>query len=128
MISLLLVDDQPAIRTGLRMRLALEADLKIVGEASHGGEALRLTRKLRPDVIVMDVEMPYMDGIMTTEVLHAIMPQITVVLLSLYDDVHTRDRAREAGAAAFVSKQAGDKALLTAIRQAAAPSEGRQTD
>jgi DNA-binding NarL/FixJ family response regulator len=117
-INLLLVDDQPAVRQGLKMRLALEPDLKVVGEASDGLEALKYARALNPNVIVMDVEMPLMDGVAATEALRRLLPKCVVVLLTIHDDVYTRDKAREAGAAALVSKQAGDAELLKAIREA----------
>ncbi len=102
------------------MRLALEPDLKTVGEASNGLEALAAVRRLRPDVVVMDLDMPHMDGITATETLARMAPNTAVVILSIHDDITTRRRAQAAGAAAFVAKQAGDLALLEAIRQAAA--------
>ncbi len=115
-IQILVVDDQPAIRRGLRMWLALEPDLTVVGEAANGLEALRLADRLRPDVIVMDVEMPHMDGLAATEALRTIAPGAAVVILSLYDNPAVRARASEAGAA-FVLKQAGAEALVAAIRR-----------
>jgi DNA-binding NarL/FixJ family response regulator len=115
MIKLLLVDDQPSVRMGLRMRLALEPDVTIVGEAGDG--ELALAQTLHPDVIVMDVHMPRMDGIAATAALRQVAPRIVVVLLSLYDDVATRSRAQEAGALAFVQKQGTMDSLLAAIRQ-----------
>jgi DNA-binding NarL/FixJ family response regulator len=117
MIKLLLVDDQPSVRMGLRMRLALEPDVTIVGEAGDGEVALALAQTLHPDVIVMDVHMPRMDGIAATAALRQVAPRIVVVLLSLYDDVATRSRAQEAGALAFVQKQGTMDSLLAAIRQ-----------
>ncbi len=124
MITLLVVDDQPSVRRGLRMRLALEPDMKTLGEASNGLEALAAVRKLRPDVVVMDLDMPHMDGITATQTLATLAPQTAVVILSIHDDTATRLRAEAAGAAAFVGKQAGDLALLDAIH-AAAGSPGR---
>lgn len=121
MIKLLLVDDQPSVRMGLRMRLALEPDVMIVGEAGDGEAALALARSLHPDVIIMDVQMPRMDGIAATAALRTIAPASGVVLLSLYDDATTRARGREAGALAFVQKQGTMDALLTAIREASLP-------
>ena len=119
MIRLLLVDDQLAVRRGLGMRLVLEPDMLIVGEASNGREALTMAQALSPDVVLMDVEMPVMDGISTTAVLHTTVPQSAVVILSIHDDVLTRTRAQAAGAMAFVEKCGTTEVLITAIRRAA---------
>jgi len=118
MIRLLLVDDQLAVRRGLNMRLLLEPDIHVVGEASTGAEALALAGQLQPDVVLMDVEMPGMDGITATAALRAAAPQCAVVILSIHDDVSTRTRAQRAGAVAFVVKRGTTEALLAAIRQA----------
>ena len=118
-ISVLLVDDQPAVREGLRMRLTLESDLTVVGEAGSGEEALRLARALRPDVVLMDVRMAGMDGIEATAALRTVAPESSIVILSLYDDARTRAQAKEAGAAAFVAKHRKKEELLAAVRQAA---------
>jgi DNA-binding NarL/FixJ family response regulator len=123
-ISILLVDDEPTIRRGLRMRLELEPDLTVVGEAGNGVAALDSARALAPAVVLMDVEMPLMDGIETTKVLREQLPGTAVVVLSMHDDAGTQSRAREAGAAAFVAKHSIDRALLDAIRGAADRREG----
>ncbi len=119
-IRLLLVDDQPAVRRGLRMRFALEEDLEVVGEAGDAIEAMLLARTLRPDVILMDVEMPGMSGIAATESLRAAAALSAVVVFTLRDDAATRERARAAGAAAFVAKHRTEEVLLAAIREVAA--------
>lgn len=118
-IKLLLVDDQSSVREGLKMRFALEPDLRVVGEAGNGVEALQATQMLAPDVVVMDVEMPQMDGISATKLLRALTPQIGVVMLSIHSDAETRMRVLNAGADAFVEKQEPDEILLDAIHQAA---------
>jgi len=118
-IKILLVDDQPTVRRGLRMRLALEPDVTVVGEAGSGEEAIRLARALRPDVVLMDVRIAGMDGIEATAALRAVAPESSIVILSLYDDARTKTRAKEAGAAAFVAKHRKKEELLDAIRQAA---------
>src|ERR1700712_5045920 len=118
MIKLLLVDDLAAVRNGMRMRLALEEDLIVVGEAEDGTLALELARDLRPDIVLMDAEMPRMDGIAATVALRAALPHVIVIILSLNDDAASRERALAAGASAFVSKRTTDTALIGAIRQA----------
>ena len=125
MIRLVLVDDQPVVRQGLRMRLTLEQDMTVVGEASNGGETIALVQQLAPDIVLMDVEMPEMDGISVTAVIHASTSQSAVVMLSIYDDVSTRARAHAAGAAAFVNKSGAIEVLVATIRQVA---ERRKTE
>jgi DNA-binding NarL/FixJ family response regulator len=119
MIRVLLVDDQPTVRRGLLMLLHLEPDIQIVGEASIGREALRLALSLAPDVVLMDVEMPGMDGIEATAALRLAISQSAVVILSIHTDRQTRLRAQAAGAVAFVEKGGTTDTLLSAIRQAA---------
>lgn len=118
-IKLLLVDDQPSVRRGLRMSLALEEDFWIGGEAGSGTEALAQVKEISPDVVIMDVEMPAMDGIAATQALRESAPGVVVVVLSLYDDAAVRERAARAGAFAFVAKHAPPDELIAAIRQAA---------
>jgi DNA-binding NarL/FixJ family response regulator len=120
-IRLLLVDYQQVVRRGLKMRLALEEDLEVVGEAGDATEAIPLARALRPDVIVMDVEMPGASGIEVTETLRAVVPRSEVVIFALRDDAATQEQARAAGAAAFVAKHHTEEALLAAIRSVAPP-------
>ena len=119
MIRLVLVDDQPSVRQGLRMRLTVEPDMMVVGEASNGREAITLVQQLAPDMVLMDVEMPEMDGIAATLAIRASIPRSAVVMLSIYDDVSTRARAHAVGAAAFVNKSGAIEVLLATIRQAA---------
>ena len=119
MITLLLVEDELLVRHGLRMWLEREANVTVVGEASDGAEAITLAQALLPDVVLMDISMPTMDGIAATGALHIMVPHSAVVLLSLYDDATTRARAYAAGAVAFVGKQEGVRALQAAIQQAA---------
>lgn len=118
MIRILLVDDQPRIRQGLRMSLCLEPDCAVVGEADDGLAALQLAPTLRPDVVVMDIEMPGMDGVTAATRLRTAAPHSAVVFLSLHDDLQTRTRALTAGAA-FVGKHEDCRALPAAIRRAA---------
>ena len=116
-IGVLLVDDRPTVRRGLRMWLEVEPEVSVVGEAADGEEAVSLAEKLRPDVVLMDVKMPGVDGIEATGKLQTVDPCIAVVILSHYDDTHTRVRARNAGAAAFVAKHRIKPELLVTIRR-----------
>ena len=119
MIRLVLVDDQPTVRQGLRMWLSLEPDMMVVGEASNAREAMTLVQQLAPDVVLMDVEMPGMDGIEATAAMHVSTPQSAVVMLSIHDDGATRARAHASRAAAFVTKSGAFEELVATIRQAA---------
>jgi two-component system response regulator NreC len=117
MIKLLIVDDQPAVRKGLQMRLEAEPDLSVIGEAPDGEAAVELAQALGPDVVLMDVEMPHMDGIAAANALRRTCPDISVIMLSIHDDAGTRTCAEQAGAAAFVPKYVPTDRLLAAIRQ-----------
>jgi DNA-binding NarL/FixJ family response regulator len=119
MIRVLLVENRPAIRLGLRMRLKLEADVSIIGEPSDSLAALAQTAVLRPDVILLDIESTDMDGIRLIRAMQTASPTSAIVILSLHDDSATRRRASHAGAAAFVSKHERGDGLLHAIRKAA---------
>jgi DNA-binding NarL/FixJ family response regulator len=116
MIKVFLVDDEIAVRQGLRMRMELEPDLVVVGEAGDGITAVKAAQALDPDVVVTDVEMPKMDGITAIEWLREVVPSASAIVLSVYDDESARARARAAGAKAFVGKQEGVEHLLDVIR------------
>jgi len=118
-ITLLLVDDELQVRRGLRMRLELEPDVEIIGEAGDGSTAVQLAAELSPTVVLMDVEMPVLDGISAASQIVSRDPAAAVVMLSLHDDAATVQRARAAGAADFVPKHRMDDSLVAAIRQAA---------
>jgi DNA-binding NarL/FixJ family response regulator len=118
-IRLLLVDDEPAVRRGLRMRLELEADVEVVGEAGDGRAALEAVRELSPNVVLMDVEMPVLDGIAAASEMQVSAPGTAVVMISIHDDPGTVGRAQAAGVTAFVPKHRIDRGLMEAIRRAA---------
>ena len=118
MITLLLVDDEPLVRRGLHTLLERVGDIRVIGEASNGADAITLAQALHPDVVLMDISMPTRDGIAATAALRASVPQCAVVLLSLYDDATMRARAHAAGAVTLVGKLEGVMVLLTAIREA----------
>jgi DNA-binding NarL/FixJ family response regulator len=122
MIRVLLVDDETNVRKGLRMQLALEPDIAVVGEAQDGCAALDLIAALNPDVVLMDVRMGGMDGLEATRCLRDVGP--AVVILSLHDDTATRALAFAAGARAFVGKHESSDVLYKAIRTAAGHPPG----
>jgi CheY-like chemotaxis protein len=117
-LRLLLIDDQPRILSGLRMLLAVERGIALIGVAEDAESGVALARALGPDVVVMDIEMPGqgMDVFAATERLLSMLPACRVVILSLHDDAETRARAQAAGAAAVVGKHGMDGPLLAAIR------------
>ena len=115
MTTLLLVEDEALIRHGLRMWLDQVSDVTVVGEANNGAEAMLLAQILSPDLVLVDLSLPPMDGLNTTAALRRAVPQSAVVLLSLEDGTAIRARAHAAGAVAFVGKQEGVRALLAAI-------------
>lgn len=119
MINILLVDDQAQVRQGLRLIFSLEDDFAVVGEAADGKEALLLVGALRPDVVVIDREMPGMDGITAAAHLRVGDRRCAVIMLSLYDDAPTRAASAAAGVVAFISKRDPPAQLITAVRQAA---------
>ena len=119
MVRIVLVDDEPTVRQGLKMRLELAKELEVVGEAENGNTALTLIRELAPDVVIMDIELPGRDGIAVTQILRAENTPAAIVILSMHDDAETRARASAAGASRFVSKHEGANVLLEAIRAVA---------
>ena len=120
MISVLIIDDQKTIRRALQIRLNLEKDLQVIGEASSGEEALFLASKLKPDVMLMDLAMPGMDGLTTALKLREKEPEIGIIVLSIHDNEFIRLEAQMQGVVTFVRKQ-GVEELLTAIRKVATP-------
>ena len=127
MIQVLLVDEQAVVRQGLRMRLALEPDLEIVGAARSSEEALGMARTITPDVVVMDIDMPGVDGFQAIRQMRDAMPGAAVIVLTLREGKDVRAQALQAGALAFIDKQGGAEPLLLEIRRLAAgvADEGR---
>jgi DNA-binding NarL/FixJ family response regulator len=101
---LVLADDLESVRFGLRMVLSREPDLELVGEAANGREAVELCRRFGPDLVVMDVQMPQMDGLAATREIKAELPAVAVLVLTAYDDPEYMLEAVRAGAAGFVLK------------------------
>jgi two-component system response regulator NreC len=118
-IRILLADDHTVLRSGLRALLAAQGDLEIAGEAADGGEALRLAQTIKPDVVVMDIAMPGVNGIDATARIRRELPSTRVLILSMHDDQGYLRQALRAGASGYVLKKAADTELLAAIRAAA---------
>lgn len=118
-IRVLLVDDHPVVRAGLRGMLAGCADIEVVGEAGSGAEAIELAPALRPEVVLMDLRMPDLDGVAATQTLRDRDPELRVVILTTYDTDADILRAVEAGAAGYLLKDAPRTELIEAIRAAA---------
>ena len=115
-MRVLLVDDHTIVRQALHMMLRHEPDTEIVGEASNGREAVDLTRQLQPDVVLMDLTMPIMNGIQATRAIHAEFPGVCVIGLSMYDRDEQAEAMRDAGAMGYVTKAAAPAELLIAMR------------
>lgn len=120
MIRVVIADDHAMFRAGLRALLAVEEDIEVVGEAAHGEEAVARTAELTPDVVVMDILMPVMNGIEATRRIAAAHPESRVLVLSMYDDEEHVQQLFAAGAAGFVLKHATADELVRAIREVVA--------
>lgn len=115
-IQVLLVDDHPIVRKGTREMLEPYADLQVIGEAGDGREALAFVSRSRPDVILMDVSMPGMNGIEATEAIKKLAPSVAILVLTSYDDDAYVFALLEAGAAGYILKNAREEELIGAIR------------
>jgi len=115
-LRLLITDDHGVLRAGLRALLNNEPDLEVVGEAASGEEALHLAGELQPDVVLMDVSLPGVDGIETTQRLMELRPDIRVLILTFHEDECLLEGAICAGAAGYILKRAVESELINAIR------------
>ena len=113
----MLVDDNPAIRRALHSVFEVSKDWDVCGEASNGREGIEKAQALRPDLIVMDVSMPVMNGLEAARVIHETMPSILVILCSLHTDDALRSEANMAGVGAIVSKTQDMQALVKKARE-----------
>ena len=115
-IRVLIADDHALLREGLRQVLQLEPDIEVVGEARTGGEAVRLSDRLRPDIVVMDINLPDMSGIEATRQVRAASPATRVLVLTIHDQEEYLLEAIGAGASGFVLKDVEPRTLVDAIR------------
>jgi len=119
MTRILIVDDHELVRTGLRNLLQAVADVEVVAEAASGEEALQLSRRHAPDVILMDIELPGLSGLETTERILAGQPESRVVVLTAHGEPPMPSRLLEVGAAGFLTKSCSSDELIEAIRSVA---------
>src|SRR5258707_12788773 len=119
-ISVLLVDDDALVRRGFRRILDDDETLEVVGEASNGAEAVRLAEQLHPQVIVMDCQLPELNGVAATRIILRSRPETTILMLSMHSEDTLVRQALDAGARGYVLKSAVNLDLVTAIRRIAA--------
>jgi PAS domain S-box-containing protein len=122
-IRIALVDDHMVVRQGLAGLLRAEPDIEIIGEASDGQSAVSLARELRPNVMLMDISLPGMDGIQATQIIHKELPEVCVIGLSMFMEGEQQAAMREAGAVNYLTKTGPSEALIDAIRACARVSE-----
>jgi len=114
-IRILLVDDHAVVRAGLRMLLAADPELQIIGEAENGAAGVRLARELAPDVVLMDISMPDMNGIEATRRIKEACPDVAVLALTMHEDDQYFFEMLAAGASGYVPKRAAPNDLISAI-------------
>jgi two-component system, NarL family, response regulator NreC len=119
-LQILLADDHKVMREGLRMLINAQPDMEVVGEADHGQGAIALLQKLQPDLIVMDISMPELDGLEATERLQGLHPHIKILTLTRHTDKGYLEQMLKAGASGYVLKQSVSEELVRAIRAVAA--------
>ena len=119
-VRLVLVDDHPVVRRGLRALLDTIDEVEVVGEAADGEAAVREAQLLHPDVILMDIRMPVLDGVEATRRISAAVPEVAVLVLTMYDDDATVLTAMRAGARGYLLKGAEQDEIVAAIRAVAA--------
>ena len=122
-IRIVIADDHAVVRTGLAAILGAEKDLEVVGQAQNGKEAVKSVLSSRPDIIIMDLRMPELDGVAATEEIHRLAPETKVLILTSFGESDGVAHALEAGAYGAITKTAEDAELVSVIRQIA---EGKQ--
>lgn len=115
-VRILLVDDHAILRSGLRLLLDSQPDFEVVGEAENGVEAVKQATVLQPDVLLLDLNMPHMDGLAAIKALKEEVPAVRILVLTMHEDANSLQQAIQSGAAGYVLKKAVDTELLLAIR------------
>ena len=119
-LDVLLVDDHKIMRDGIKAILSRGSDFRVVGEAENGTDAVQFTKRLRPDLVIMDIGLPGLNGVETTQEILRFHSECKIVILSMYDDENSVVGAIRAGARAFILKRASDMDLVEALRMVAA--------
>lgn len=112
----LIADDHSVVRAGLRLLINGEPALELVGEASGGIEAINLTRELNPEIVILDISLPDIDGIQVTREIHSIFPQMRILILTVHEDETILREVIHAGASGYILKQAAETEMMAAIR------------
>lgn len=115
-INVFLADDHAVVRDGLRFLLEAEGDIKVVGDAANGHDAVKLVSELGPDVVIMDIAMPELNGIEAARQIHEICPSVQIIILSMYASAEHVFRALQAGARGYLLKESGGADVVQAIR------------
>ena len=118
-VNILIVDDHTLFRTGVRKMLEAEEDMHVVGEAATGLEALEQARSLMPDVILMDIKMPDLDGVQAARTLHREMPHVGIIFVTMFEDDEFIFKGLQAGGRGYILKDADPDTMLRAIRAVA---------
>ncbi|MBI5755816.1 MAG: response regulator transcription factor [Nitrospirae bacterium] len=116
-ISILIVDDHALFRQGLRRILESDHGFAVVGEATDGGEAIQLARELHPNIILMDISMPHLNGLEATQKIKRLLPKTDVLLLTMHEDTFLQEEGLRMGASGYILKKSVDRDLFEAIRR-----------
>lgn len=115
-LRILLVDDHDIVREGVRLLIEAQPDMTIIGEADNGEDALKKAKELKPEIVIMDISMPELNGLKATEKLCKINPQINILILTRHEDIGYLKTLIEAGANGYILKQSAPEELIRAIR------------
>jgi CheY-like chemotaxis protein len=124
-LRIALVDDHIAMRQGLAGLLQAEPDMEVVGQASDGESGVKLIREIRPDVVLMDISMPRMNGIQATRIIHSELPEVRIIGLSMFKEGEQAQAMREAGAVDYLTKSGPSEAVVAAIRSCVRGDSGK---
>ena len=114
-MRILIVDDHEAVRAGVRVILSSREGLEVCGEAANGREAVAKARQLMPDLVILDVTMPVLDGFSAAREIHKLLPDVAILLLSMHESPNMLNIAKSSGASGYVAKSEGAAVLLRAV-------------